>query len=289
MGEHREKMSRRIVVAVADFHSGHKLGLMDPETVLPSDDGPYTPGTTATQRYLWELCREYMGRVIALADGDDVVLFHDGDLMHGDRYPEQLVSTRKADFVLIARQNLQPWMKVPNVSAVRLLLGTEAHNFGEGSGEILVAEMLDNQHPKVDVKAYYHGLIDVGGVEFDVSHRGPYPGSRKWLKGNILRYYLRSLMMDELLDGRVPPRVVLRAHYHTYLRETVRIEVRDRTYVSDIVLLPSFCGLGGYAHQRTRSIHKQAHGLVAFEVVDGELAGIHPFKRSLDVRTKETL
>lgn len=285
----KKKARRRIVAALADLHSGHKLGLMDPETVLPSDDGPYTPSTTATQRYLWGLYQEYIGQVVELAAGDDIVLFHNGDLMHGDRYPEQLVSTRKADFVLIAARNLRPWMRVPNVKALRILLGTAAHNFGEGSAEILVAEMLAGQCPKLDVRAYYHGLVGVGGVEFDVSHHGPYPGSRKWLEGNSLRYYLRSLMMDELLDGREPPRVVLRAHYHRYLRETVRVEVRDRTYENDIVLLPSFCGLGGYAHQRARSVHKQTHGLVAFEIVGGRLVDIYPFKKTLDVRTKEVL
>ena len=52
---------RRLVVALADTHAGHVLGLLNPETVLVrqvDEHGEYeewTPEPTATQTLLWEL------------------------------------------------------------------------------------------------------------------------------------------------------------------------------------------------------------------------------------------
>jgi len=76
-----------------------------------------------------------------------------------------------------------------------------------------------------DIKMCQHGLLDIDGVTIDYAHHGPFPGSRSWLKGNIARYYLRDLMMREIMNGNSPPKLVVRAHYHTPVEEYLKIMV----------------------------------------------------------------
>ena len=95
-------------------------------------------------------------------------------------------------------------------------------------------------------------------------------------------------MLEEILAGNVPPRIVIGAHYHSYARETVEIEREGVLLRSTIYLCPSYCGLNHYSHKVTRSVHKITCGLLAFAVEDGEVTE-KVFKRVTDLRTKETL
>jgi len=286
---------RTVIAVVSDTHGGHKLGLLHPETVLLEEDAegnltPYLPELTATQRYLWDLYLTHIAEVRAFAGADRLILLHNGDVTQGVKYPEHLVSTRLADQITIGVQNLRPWFELAEVTWARLSKGTGSHVLGEGSSEILVAQQLAALFPKSDVQAVYHGLLTAAGVEIDYAHHGPYPGSRVWLKGNVARYDLRSMMWEMLSSGRTPPRVVLRAHYHQWIPpETVGLEFMGDMFYSTLVLTPSYCGMGAHGHQATRSAAGQTHGMVAIEVVDGRLGDIKTFKRSLDLRTKERL
>ena len=218
---------------------------------------------------------------------DRIVL---GDATQGLRYIDHLVSTRLADQIEIGVMNLRPWFEHAGVTVARMTKGTGSHVLGEGSSEILIGQQLAALYPDVDVQVVYHGLLDVDGVELDYAHHGPYPGSRAWLKGNVARYDLRSLMLNELSAGKVPARVMLRSHYHEWIPpETLGMEFLGETYWSTLVLTPSYCGLGAHGHQATRSTARQTHGMVAIEVLDGRLGEIRPFKRTLDLRTKERL
>lgn len=292
--------ARKILVALADTHGGHKLGLLNPAVEVYDEDEhgnlvPRKPELTATQEYLWDCYQEDIDSSIALAAGDPVVVIHNGDLTHGMKYPQQLMSTRKADQILIAVDNLVPWFRHENVTAMRLATGTGSHVFEEGSSTILVAAQLKAHYPAVDTEVVGHGLADVSGVSVDYAHHGPSPGIRNWTRGNVARYYLRSLMLDEILHRREPPRLVLRAHYHEPVHETVRIDgsggwdAHLRTWESDIVVLPSYCGLSDFSRKATRSTHVITNGLVAFEIIGGELVTVYPFCRSVDLRRREKL
>lgn len=53
-------MKRVILLVFSDTHGNHKLGLLNPKTVLydETEEGeliPYTPRLTASQQYLWKL------------------------------------------------------------------------------------------------------------------------------------------------------------------------------------------------------------------------------------------
>lgn len=280
---------RRLLVFLADTHGGHKLSLMNPDTwLLEEADGemtPYHPQLSATQQWLWYHYQADMARVAELADGCQVDVFHVGDVTWGLRYPAGLVSTRLADQPIIAAANMHPWLELPNVASLRLVTGTDSHELGESSAPILVARELTKDHPDRPVSVLSHLLGDVGGVTVDVAHHGPHPGTRAWLKGNQLRYYTRSLMMAEIMAGREPPQLLVRAHYHEFCHETVRVG----GYTTEAIVLPSYAGLTPYAQQATRSINEIQCGLAVAEIVDGRLREITPLVHVKDVRARVSL
>jgi len=279
-------------VALADMHAGHRLGLLNPETVLlrEADDGSveeWTPELTETQRRLWHIYQENIEQVKALAGRDEVVVIHDGDATHGTTYREGLIpGTTQADQREIAVQNLRPLAELRSVRKVRLVTGTAVHV--PNSAEMRIAHKLAALTGR-DVQAVHHTRLTVDGVVFDVAHHGPFPGSRDWLRGNVARYYLRSCMYEDRRQGLEPARVYLRGHYHTRVHEVLDEAWRGQRWQSDLYILPSFCGLTAYARKVTRSEPVLVNGLVAFEIVDGVLVRAHEMLDWLDLRTEEVL
>lgn len=285
---------RRVLACEADEHAGHKLGLMNPETVLieEAEDGtltPYTPELTMVQEWLWKLRQNNLERLAEIAGRDEVVYIHAGDITHGLKYPQHLVSNRMSDQILMAVANVRPVLGTKRVRTVRLIKGTGVHVFGEGSSEILVADRLRAEFPALNVAAVYHGDADVDGMKVDYTHHGPGPGSREWLRGNVARFYLRDLMMRRLMAGKVPPRLVVRAHYHALVTEELTIRVGGCAFTSELVVLPSMCGMGEHARKATRSFDEITCGMVVYEVVEGTLRQRHELTETLDIKTQEVL
>ena len=170
---------RRVILAhMADSHAGHRLGLLNPETELYAEgEGgtiiPYSPVLTASQQYLWRNYTAAVQTVIEWAGGDDLIVLHNGDETNGLKYPQQLVSTRMADQITIARFNFQPWYKYKKLKSVRIVAGTAAHSFSEGSSAILVQQQLSAMFPDVDTGVLYHSLLDIDGFQVDYAHHGP--------------------------------------------------------------------------------------------------------------------
>jgi hypothetical protein len=52
---------------------------------------------------------------------------------------------------------------------------------------------------------------------------------------------------------------------------------------------PAFAMLGDHAIQAVRSPSRVVNGMVAFEIIDGEVLQMYDFVRSIDVRTREVL
>ena len=291
----RKKHTRRIALILADFHSGHRLGLMSPNVELGDYDERgtpcvFTPEQTAMQKYLWKRYEIDLDSVQQLAKDDEMVIFVNGDLHQGEKYKNRMVTTLLSNHILIGVDNVRRAIKAKNVKTVRILQGTDAHNYGSGASEVLATRLLQDM-PGKDIKCVAHSLANIDGVTFDLAHHGPPPGSRYWLNGNVARYYLRSAMMTDLGLGKKPADVYVRAHYHTFIWETVRIEFDGVLYTSHIVITPSYFGLSSHGRQATRSVPIQTHGCVAFEIVNGKLAGdgVYPFKETIDLRTEETL
>jgi len=273
------------VIALSDTHAGHKLGLLNPDTVLrveSNDDGgdTYHPALNAPQKYLWDTYIEAIEAIKDIAGDDPVVVIHLGDLTQGNNYPREQISTRISDQLIIARDNFAPLLALPNLAALRLTVGTGSHEFGEGSSTEIIAEMIRGAKPGLSVKVSYHAKEDVAGCVIDYAHHGSPPGRRLWLRGNEVRYYLRDVMLSEIELGGKPANIYLRGHYHTYVREVLSV----MQYESMMINLPSLCWLGDYGVQATRSAFTLDVGLIAIEIMDGEAIKVHKYIKRLDTR-----
>jgi hypothetical protein len=284
---------RTILVCLNDTHAGHRLGLMNPEVQLPdwTIDGEHinwAPKPTATQEYLWRTYVTDLQCVRDISDGAPIGILHTGDETQGDKYIQSWVSSRKADQYIIAAWNFAPLLMLPNVRWFRLALGTPAHDFGEGTSTTIITQTLTDRFPQIDTKAVRHGLLRYNDVWFDYAHHGPGPGIRDWTRGNVAQLYLRSLLSSALKRGDLIPDVVLRAHFHTPVSIVER--VRDRVH-KDVYLyvVPSLCGLDGYAQQVTQSKDKITNGLLVLELEDGRILREHELYHTLDLRTKEII
>lgn len=287
------KHNRKILLALSDIHAGFKLALMNPTVELYNEKAggkseepeAYTPKMTSSQEMLWEIYTKQLSELRKIAGRDEIHVIHNGDLTDGTRHQSDLVSDRPSDQVLIGVANLQPLLDIPNIKSLRVVVGTQAHNMGLGSSEMMAAELLKKMYPDKKIKVLYHGLLDMDGVLVDYAHHGGHPGTRLWLSGNVHRLYIRDLMMQDIVAGKKPPRVVLRGHYHQYQM----IYEQMGEYETTSVITPSYCMLSDYNHQATRSAGTVTNGMVAFEILDGKLGQIYPLIKKTDTRTIEKL
>lgn len=285
-----DKTRRTVLVVVSDTHGGFKLALMNPATQLFSEDeygnlSPWQPALTKSQEYLWKIYTEQAGKAFEIADGREMMVLHLGDACHGYKYPQGLVSTRMSDQAVIADYNARPWFEYPQLKYFRQVIGTQAHNGGEGSLELILANYLSARYPGVDIKPFYHGNMMYNGVMVDCAHHGPHPGTRNWLIGNTARFYLRDLMQREIMNGNKPPDIVLRGHYHSPVYEYLESGKRE----SRLYVLPSYSMYNDHATQATQSQNEITHGMIVFEMEDGRVTATHRLYNKIDIRTTETL
>ena len=287
---------RRLVVALADMHAGHVLGLLNPETVLVrqldefGDYEEWTPELTHTQRFMWPLYLEHLNRLKDLADGDEVVVFVVGDPTQGTKHPQGLIAdVSRSDQRIIAEWNLRPLVGLSNVKAVRLFTGTPAHVW-PGNADAKVAWSLYRRYkPDKDIRSVHHSRTRVDGVLFDTAHHGPFGGSRDWLRGNVALYYLKDRIYRDRRMGKEPSRVYLRAHRHIWLPVPFIDRWQGVETKHDLTVVPSYSGLTAYARGITQSEPELVNGMCVYEIVDGELAEIHPLVKYTDLRLEETL
>lgn len=287
---------RQYLVTMTDSHAGHLLGLMPPDVTLfqvgiNGNIVPRTPKQTAMQEYLWyDVYIPAVKKLDMLTKGDPIVGIHAGDPTHGIKHPEQLVTTSIADHVQIAVENMAPLLQMQNMRAFRFVMGTDVHEFGEGSASVLVAANIKNIYHGLDVGVVAHGLASVGGVTIDYAHHGPPPGARSWLHGNVARYYLRDQMLIHLTElGKVPPDIFLRGHVHEYVHEVLRQDYSDGECWSRLVVIPSMCGLSSFARKTTRSHYILRNGLVVFVLENERIVDVIPYIEKMDLRTKEQI
>ena len=284
---------RTILAIGTDWHGNHKSGLMNPEVILYEKDEegtpkPYHPEPTLAQKKLWEYHTKDVAGIFDLADNCDVIFLYLGDPTHGTFRATNIVSSSLANQILIALSNFEPMLMHGNLKAVRLGVGTEVHEIGEGSSTILMADVIRRSFTELDIKPVYHGLYNIYGKRIDYAHHGPPPGNRTWLQGNVALYYLKDIMLRELEDGREPPDVVLRGHYHEYVPVPWIVRKRGRDWFSQLVICPSYFMFDDWTYRIMRSKAEHSIGMVAFEIEDGKISLPIPFVREIDQRTKET-
>lgn len=288
-------MKRTLIAVFSDPHGGHKLGLCNPNTIIEDDSTgeikETSPVLSDAQILLSEVYSKGIEETNKLAGKDEVILICLGDVTQGNKYISEQMTTRIADQITIAEYNFFPWYdQIKNIRTVRLAKGTDGHEFGEGSAAIEVAKYLRAKYPRIDTRVVYHGLLRTkGGIFIDYSHHGPPTGKRNWLKGNEARYYLRSLMMDEISAGNTPPHIVLRGHFHDYVKEYLSIRTNGHEYESWITVIPSMDMISGFARQKGQSPYRVTNGIIVYELLDNRVHDIHYFGTTTDVRTFEEI
>jgi hypothetical protein len=282
-------MSNRVIlVAESDQHGGNSLGLLNPDTELISKEKKkYHPTLSETQNHLWRIRSNAVEQIKYLAGKSKIFLLELGDVNQGMVYE---VDNGLASQIEIAVSNMQPWLSFKNLAGIRIDSGTSAHSFGDGDAEELLVARLKDRRFDLNIETTNHGISNIAGVLVDHAHHGPSTGSREWLKGNVALYYLKDIMMKDILRGRVPPHLVLRGHYHAVVEVFNRITGSNGVvYRSWLWVLPSLCGLNGHALKITKSEYEITNGIVAWEIIDGKIRESFEFSEVFDARDREVL
>jgi hypothetical protein len=278
-----KKVNRKIALLLSDSHTWFSLGLCSPDSEIPNLQ------LNSKQLELWGIYKDGIENTFDLAGKDEVIVFHMGDITHGNKYTEDLLDGGIAPQIIASSTNFYPILDKQNVKILRIAEGTSAHNFGEQSSENLVKYVLKQRYPKKNIDVINHGLMDIAGVKIDFAHHGPPSGSTLWTKGNVARNYLRNYMMMELSLGNKPADLVLRGHFHEYVKEVLSITWQGITYESTLIVMPPLCMIGAFARQATRSQFSIAPGVVAVEIINEQICKTYPFIRQMDVRYRESL
>jgi len=295
-------MSRFIIVGLADEHAGSMLGLCNPatrfdiEVPVPGPDGalhmekqPWAPKMTPIMQAIWDKYLEGIAKAEALAAGDPIYIFKLGEVCEGTYFKNSSMELRKHYQVKIAVANMEPWKQIENIRSVRIVPGDRPHEFDEGSAANLVAQELSGQFPDVKVVCHGRWFHKPTGFAVDYAHRGPYPGSRKHLEGNIARLYLKDYMFRELIEfDRKPVDLLLRAHFHQPIEVDEHLTWRDGKYDSKLLVFPPLKLPDAYAKTVTGNKFSAAFGTTAIEVVDGMIK-VHDNFIMLDVRNWEVV
>lgn len=238
----------------------------------------WSPALTEQNKYLVNIHEQLADEV---GDTDtDINLIHVGEPFWGAKHPDGAIHTSERVQVDIALGNLERWFDMPNLKRAHFVTGTDAHEFDDNSALKTLVKELRLMYPSVEVSASHHTLIDCEGYLLDVSHHGPYPGSRSWLKGNVAMYYLRDRVMRHLMRGKRPPDLFVRGHYHT--KVSTMVEIGDNEY--RLVVMPSFLMMTNYARRSTQSEYELMNGGMYFDVDRGEASKQKWITKTLDLR-----
>lgn len=247
----------------------------------------WSPELTTTQRFLWNLYTRHATQVRELRGERRLVLLLLGDLTQGLKHWSGVWGTTLYDHITGALAALEPVLEM-GPAVVRLAMGTEAHT-QDGTSELLIANELARRLPGADVDIAQHYKAHFGDLIVDYAHHGPGAGIRQWTSGNVAGHYLKSLMLEEIVNGDQPARVVLRAHVHRSIHEVREIESKRGTLKGEIVVTPGYVGINPYARKMTQSTATQTHGLVCVQADDGKEPVIHRLNEMVDTRKEEWL
>lgn len=276
-----------MIAILSDPHSGHVSGLINPDTLIQDDEKRQVKFTlNDRQEYVWSIYSKGIEETFKLAGKDNILLFCLGDLTHGNKYIPELMSTRGADQYAIGTAIFDPWLQShKNVKVIRFVFGTAAHNFGQGTSEIVISDRLKDHHPELDIRSYYQAVCKILDKSVDIAHHGPPTGRRIWLSGNEARYYLRDIMLTALVHGEKPSDLVLRGHRHIPIDEIVT----EGDYQSRIIIAPALCLPGEFAIQVAQSAGKATTGMIAIEIEEGKPIQVHKFVDTIKTAIREEI
>lgn len=276
----------------ADIHSNNKWGLLQPGTLIEdvAPDGTIfyeEPELNPEQEFLYEVRANALKGVKEIVGKKPLCYVFLGDAHQGYKHRGIYVSQISSAATQIMIENFRPVFKQLNVAKAEILFGTEAHDGLAHSHIRSLTSALRQEFQKTEIKMSWHTDLDVDGYVINCSHHGSGQGTRNWLRGNEMRYYLKSLMEDYRDTGKTPPNLVARGHFHGFHWETIRKFLPGGWQISDMILVPSLCGMGAFAKQITKSRTDIVNGSILLEIEDGRLKDMHEFVVYRDLIRKE--
>ena len=259
------------VVVVSDLHVGSTLGLCKPVVYL--DDGQeyranrlqqeaWDYWTNVFWKQVWQNKKKGI-KTVVVANGDLVDSQHHGTV--------QVFSSSIMDHINHAAEILDPIRE--KADAFFVTRGTPAHVMASGAADEQIARQVKatkaNGNPG-GVRSSYHLKLNIDGVLFDIAHQGPNPGYRMWTRGNTVRAFVRTIMLDALVRGARPPDALIRSHVHSKVHETCR----DYGHVCEGIITPSWQLKTEYAHQIASHEDIADIGGVIFTISDGKIRNI---------------
>jgi len=285
-------MTTKYIYIEADLHSNNKWGLLQPGTMI-EEITPYgesyieEPLLNPEQEFLLAVRNEALKGVKKIVGKNKVNYVFVGDAHQGNKHVTQYVSQLSSAQSTIMIENFRPVFKKLNIDKSEFIFGTEAHD-GMGHTNIKsLVNALRQEFQRTKLTMSHHTDIDVDGYVINVAHHGASEGSRRDLRGNAMRLYLKGIMDDYEEMGKTPPNLVIRGHFHGYHWETIRRYKPAGWQQSDSILIPSLCGMGAYGRQATRSRSNIINGSLLLEIEDGRLVNIHDFIMFRDIVKKE--
>ena len=241
------------LVILADTHSNHKMGLNPPQVTLEEGD---SWGACEIQKRTWASYMDLLGKVkkikgvkIGLVNGDYI------DIDEKNR-TNQIISRDEATITTIGSEVIDPLAKL--CKKMYFVRGTEAHVGKGGSAEELIASDFDNAVvcPDTKKKSWWHLLLDLDGVRFDIAHHPQSGGSGRPMNTQSA---IDRLASDTLFNyanrGEQPPDLVIRSHIHKYLDSQNAFRVRA-------IITPPFTLLGAFARRLGISDEPQLGAIV---------------------------
>ena len=294
----QKKYKRTIIAVRGDTQGGHAGGPLNPETEIPTlgtKDGKTVvedvtkPALRPFQKKLWEWHEADRDKIGKLAGADPIVLLEMGDLTQGNVFRDDLGEVSLTAQVTISAYSMFPWLDMKQVRAAYMVRGTGVHVWGEGATETLLSMYLQTAYPRKKVKITDHWMLNVDGFLLDVAHHGTGPGIRAWTRGNEFNLYLKSLLLDDVVMGKRPPDMVLRAHRHTFTVGRAIYQTGGQAWELPGYITPPMCFIGSHAQKVERSPSHMSVGMVAFELINGRLTQTLPFLHTIDLRSMETV
>lgn len=282
-----------------DTQSGHSMGIVNPETVIPEIDlnpegkrvvvGYRHPDMRPIQKRLWAWSEEDRQNISKLAGKDEIAFLEMGDLTQGNRFTDDLAETALAPQVIMSDWLMRPWLEMKSVKQAYVVKGTGVHVWGEGSTETILTQLLKNRYPKKSIKIASHYLLSIDGFLMDVAHHGASAGTRNWTRGNMLRLYSESILRD-CLDLRQPvPHALLRAHYHEFTYARAIHQTGGSVWEFPAWITFPYCFIGSHGEKAVKSPNSMGVGTLAFEIINGKLYDWHKFGHWVDLRARELL
>lgn len=225
---------RTVVVISSDKHSGSTLGLMPNEQFNLQDDNPIMPN--GLQKILWQQYEECLDFIKEERKKSRLIWIENGDPVEGIHHQTtQVISGRVDEHEQLAINIFDHTfkkLKFGGDDLAYMVAGTEAHAQSGNQSENRIAKDFDEFIPKYTESSGKNNrfvwdklLLNINGVEFDVTHHGASVGSRAWTTENGMYNKIKSFYFEVVEDSysgveRTLPRYWVRSHLHQFVQAT---------------------------------------------------------------------